>query len=79
MTFYLDENKLEYGTIWRATKQEQIHRKENSRKVLEKAGESFDDVIKTINYITPQPLLEYPKPLRSAVGILRAAIQQQQE
>jgi len=29
--------------------------------ILEKAGGSFDDVIKTVDYITPQALLDYPK------------------
>jgi enamine deaminase RidA (YjgF/YER057c/UK114 family) len=29
--------------------------------ILEKAGGSFDDVIKTVDYITPQALPDYPK------------------
>jgi len=42
-------------------KRKSIEKKIVDMKVLEKAGRSCDDVIKTVNYITPQPLLEYPK------------------
>jgi len=34
---------------------------EQIKKLLEKAGATFDDVIKTVDYITPQALPEYAK------------------
>ncbi len=34
---------------------------EQMGKLLKKAGATFDDVIKTVDYITPQALLDYRK------------------